>query len=525
MISPNRRFFLKGMGTSLAIPLLPSLLSPREAAAQQAANRRAFIMFSVEQGGIWPQHIFPSSGPDIEQRTYAGRNISRFRLQANQVGDQSVISPVLSASSSQLSASLISKMFSIQGLDIPFYMAHHTGGYLGNFARKDFSDFVKNTAARPTIDQIMARSSAFYGANDPFRHRVMSLSPDLSFDYSNPQSRSGSIQPTSVLSNNPRDLFNQLFPDGGPSSTPPTPEPPPLVVDRVFESYRRLRDSSRISQNDRIRLEDHMQRIDELERSLGSRPAAAGCQSPTLPTGPLAERGMLSVNFNKPHSRDPNSHATYFQHLNDMIVAAVSCGVSRIAVTRILPIFSTFTGDWHQNVAHRADRDVGQQDILYRSYQRVFSDVIVDLANKLNNVQSADGNTLLDDSLLVWNHEFGPITHNSHTIPVIGFGSAGGNIQTGYHVDYRGPNSINNPTGADHLKLFPGLLWHQWLGQVLTAMNIPKSEYEGPENGGYPNFRHVSNANVGRALSEDQAYPESVWQAAGQPLPWIGAGA
>ena len=32
---------------------------------------------------------------------------------------------------------VLGKMTVMRGFDIPFYIGHHTGGHLGNFARKD----------------------------------------------------------------------------------------------------------------------------------------------------------------------------------------------------------------------------------------------------------------------------------------------------------------------------------------------------------------------------------------------------
>ena len=53
----------------------------------------------------------------------------------------------------------------IAGLDVPFYLAHHTGGHLGNFARNDGNGgdgALAQSNPRRTLDQIMAWSNSFY---------------------------------------------------------------------------------------------------------------------------------------------------------------------------------------------------------------------------------------------------------------------------------------------------------------------------------------------------------------------------
>ena len=80
-------------------------------------------------------------------------------------GSDTVLSPVLRAPSSALSAALVAKMNVLWGLDVPFYIAHNTGLHLGNYARNDGNGGdgkAVQAFPRPTIDQIMAWSPSFY---------------------------------------------------------------------------------------------------------------------------------------------------------------------------------------------------------------------------------------------------------------------------------------------------------------------------------------------------------------------------
>lgn len=513
----SRRFFLRGAGATLALPLLPSLLSSREAQAA-LLPRPCYVHYATHHGGIWADRMFPAlPATGVQTLQYAGREVRRFDLRLRQSGGTASLCPVLSASSSTLTDALAAKMLVLRGLDVPWYLAHHTGGHLGNFARNDGNGAegqrAQTQAQRRTIDQVMAWSPAFYGELAGVRERVLVMGSGLSYNHSNPATRTGDIQETALSARSPLALFDKLFPqqDTGPTR--------PLIVDRVYASYRQLRESGRLSLEDRRRLEDHMQRVSELQRRLTT---VVSCTTATRPSGnPYAPLTMWEVADNLPHALDPSSHAGYFRALNDVVTLALSCGVSRIAVMRVDPRFSDFAGDWHQDVAHQAHMPDGmKQALIAQAQQRFFGDVMVDLAAKLDGVAMGDGSTLLDHSLAVWTQESGSITHESQSLPVIAFGRAGGFLRTGQCCDYRNLSAVFTPADAE--KRYAGLLWHQWLGTVLQAMGVPRGEWEvASENGGYPNYK-FAQVNWS-SITTEQAYPESLWSVAGEVLPWLRA--
>lgn len=99
----------------------------------------------------------------------------------------------------------------------------------------------------------------------------------VSFGYSNPSLAAGDIQNIRSAASS-LSLFRTLFiPNDAPSSKHT------FIVDRVMESYRSLRNGNRrLSTDDRRRLDDHMDRLAELQRKLNTEfPAAcAGVDTP-----------------------------------------------------------------------------------------------------------------------------------------------------------------------------------------------------------------------------------------------------
>ena len=93
-------------------------------------------------------------------------------------------------------------------------------------------------------------------------------------------------------------------------------------------------------------------------------------------------------------------HEQVYQAINDVIVAAFMCDTSRIAVANIDEDFSSYVGDWHQDVAHHAvDPDGVKQGIISAAHQLTFDDVFLDLCNKLD-VDDGSGKTYLDSALV-----------------------------------------------------------------------------------------------------------------------------
>jgi hypothetical protein len=511
----SRRQLLRGAaGFSLALPFLPSLLAPTRADAAVSGTRR-FVQFCSSHGGVWGSNMYPADSTLTQSQAYAGRTVRRGNLNVSAQGADSVLSPVLRGPSGSLTQGLASKMNVLRGLDIPFYIAHHTGGHLGNFARNDGNggDGVQMQAfPAPTIDQLMAWSPKFYESLSTVRERSLHVGSGLSFNWSNPQTKSGPIQGI-VGSNDALDLFKRIFVPNDPKNDPNASLPP--VVDRVMEDYKRLREGNRrLSGDDKRRLDDHMQRLAELERRLKARPSCRDVRPVTTDTTAITSQASYPVN--------PGAQGQFYGVLNDVIVAAMLCDTSRIAVVHVNDDFSSYAGDWHQDIAHQAGGSAQAQQILAAAHQQTFARTFLDLAAKLN-VDNGTGRTYLDDSLVVWTQESGEYTHLGQGMPVVTAGSAGGFLRTGNYCDYRSPSMVvSNGESGNATKVYGGLLWHQWLGTALQAMGLSPADYEANGVKGYPARRFVGSGFFG-PMPPSAIYPDALWNVANEVLPFLKA--
>ncbi len=471
----TRRMALRGAaGFTLALPFLPSLAEKDADAAPNDVPRR-FVALSTDHGGVWQSNMHPADSALTDQQNYGGHAVRRGALPLNVANGIASISPVLSGDAGILTPELAAKMNVIRGLDVTFYLAHHRGGHLGNYAENDGNGSDGPTLSpRPTLDQLMAWSDSFYPHLDTILERSLVIGANgMSADYSSPSTRSGPVQ-NITPERNSLVLFNKIF---VPQEDPTEVRAP--IVDRVLEDYRRLRQSNRrMSVDDRRRLDDHVERVAELQRKLNVALSCGDIATPTVSSTSLLGSG---------YGIDPGLQSQFWSLINDVIVAAFACDTTRIATARVADRFSTFSGDWHQDVAHQANAAMAQQQVLADAHQQFFENVYLDLISKLDAVDDGLGNTVLDSTLVQWTQEAGIVTHDPIEMTVVAAGGAGGYFNTGQYVDYRDlnkPAAVGNGQGS-YADSNIGLVYNQWLGNVAQSMGLNPSEYESGSYGGY----------------------------------------
>jgi hypothetical protein len=509
----SRRLVLRGAGGfTLGLPMLPSLLSPKRALGAPAfARPPRFVAITTDHGGIAGPNMYPGAASLTTQtQLFAGHQISSGPLAASRKveGTTASISPVLRAPAALFTEALLGKMNVLRGLDIPFYIAHHSGGHLGNHARNDGNGTdgqMVQAFPFPTIDQVMAWSPAFYTDLGSIKQRalVSGTRGGISWGYSNPAARSGAIQGLRTEASSLA-MFNQIFVPGG--TTPPAAARKP-IVDRVLESYRQLRNgNARLSAADRQRLDDHLARLAELQRRVTavSPVALASCSNVRRP---VADSSAIGYSY-----ADPVKSKAKFQLINDVIVAGFMCGTTRIGLVGVGDTFEAFGGDWHQDVAHKYATT--GEPLLVSGLRNTFEWVFLDLISKLD-VEEVPGSTYLDSALVQWTQESGTATHDSASIPVVTAGSASGYFKTGLHVDYRNQTTRGRVVEYGDWHEYSGLTYNRWLATALSAMGVPRAEFE---RNGVPGYGHPFVSP-----SYAPTYVNGVLQSASDPVPIIKA--
>jgi hypothetical protein len=291
------------------------------------------------------------------------------------------------------------------------------------------------------------------------------------------------------------------------------------VLNRVVEHFNRLTqgsfgDARRLSANDKARLNDHMDMVSDLARRFdGADQIVAKAGGLPAVCDPQAANAGNTDDADDMYSPAYGDLRQWHQDYNAVFAAAIACGASRLATVRVYNTFhqsSNFTVDWeqwHQPIAHRAswtnerwaasaDLPEHPQDTLVTAKNNFYRDAFVDLLDRLDTIDAGDGTALLDQGLVMWTQESGPYTHDNDSMPVITAGSMNGYFNTGHYFDLRNrdasPYSGNSEGNAAlHAQRRPGILYNQWLSNILQSTGMSPSQFQRSHRYGWAGYGHA----------------------------------
>lgn len=497
-----RRLFLRGLGgAALALPFLESL-EPRTARAQATGPKRFIVVksFSTQLVKDWYPR-FEGNGYVLKNARYDGSKADGTTLLTEPIvsGQPYTQAPLTDfQTSSGISGILgeklnpyLPKMNLIRGLDFLPEVNHNYGGLLGNFA--SCTNATPCTAdgldAVPTIDQVLAYSSKFYPQVPVARYLHLSQGVSDSMSYTD-RGTGGAVEQLKARTN-PLDAFNDLFGgatapvDSGGGESSAGNERDALLVDRVMDQYRSLKQSSRLSAADRVKLDQYVNLMAELQAKLSVRPTLS-CTAP-------AEPESLGNNENT----DASDIVRKWDIMLDLVQAGLMCDRTRIvtlAVHKALgpgpdPADTTLTGHYHsENAAggtwHGLAHDWGNENsrrMLAGINRWVAGEFFAKLLEKLDVAEGES--TILDNSFVYWGNELG-FNHLAYSVPCLTAGSAGGAITTGRYLDYidwEGHAYFSQEDG----NVIRGIPHNQFLVSVLQAMGLSPEDYERNGQPGY----------------------------------------
>lgn len=287
----RRRFVSSVAGAGLALPFFELLQPGRARAAEGVAER--FIVFYFPDGVVGPSQTGQPS------QWHCSGSGSDFTLGA-------MLEPL---------GALASECLYFNGVSMgPTDTGNHPGGARKLLTAVDYGN-------GESIDQLLARTA---GSDAPYRHLNLGVmsgqnnpSSDKFISYVSP---GNSVAPQ----DDPRAAFDLLFGDFVPGGGQPTgPDPTKVtVIDSVLDDMHRLRDQ--LGEVDKPKLDLHLESLREVEdRIKGAGGALPSCDEPGLDTTGL------------PSEQDPYDPSTYpalLRAQTDLMVLAMSCGLSRVGV-------------------------------------------------------------------------------------------------------------------------------------------------------------------------------------------------
>jgi hypothetical protein len=238
----------------------------------------------------------------------------------------------------------------------------------------------------------------------------------------------------------PQELFDRVFKDENAGLTPEQialrNDQRKSVLDRVNADLQRL--NGLVPASQKPKLESHLASIQELEKSLqgstGGMPMAA-CEKPTLQQPGAGMQGATV---------DEAAHLTLSQNHLNIIKTAFQCDLTRVATFTFAHGNSELRwpmidgqvekANGHHSTSHDLNAIPDQSRI-----DQVYSEQLAKLLTSMQAVQESNGNTLLENTLVVY---FNEVSHgNEHTIdrmPVLLIGGKQLGLQVGQRLKYGG---------------------------------------------------------------------------------------
>jgi hypothetical protein len=242
----------------------------------------------------------------------------------------------------------------------------------------------------------------------------------------------------------PKDVFSALF--GGAMPEPGGETDPQLarlwaqrksVFDANNAETQRL--SALVGKEDRLKLEQHLAAMRDVEQRLVGMPGA-GMGTGAVCTPPTMSAVDLGVD-------DQYLQAGRLQM--DLAAAALACDQTRLMTfqwsyseSEHLFQFLKINGN-HHAISHDFSASGANYD-AYNAIQTWYAEQLAYFLGKLDSYQEGE-RTLLDNTLVLWATEIGESTqHDLTMMPYVLAGSAGGAIQAGRYLDFSSKRRDNN---------------------------------------------------------------------------------
>lgn len=458
------------------MPFLVSLL-PREAWAQTAPLARRYIsLFSDFDYGSH-KNWFPSiQSPPQQLVSPDGDRTLRYAALKSYL--PSATSPLSTVFGSHLNQHL-NQINLLRGLDQSTRIGHGNAHILGNMRATDGHDTeaVKLLALR-TIDQVIRDNT-----------RVNSINKDVAI-FSNGFSRSwrqsaNGIVNAPVVARDPAGAYNYLFNAGQLPETggQTIVHPRASQLNGVMEDYRAVRGGRQISAADKITLDNVLDKLSDVQKVLSGQ---------TSVTGSCRYKSISTVADGNSWSR---STAT-LKAFADVITAAVMCDVTRVfhipfnldtGVYDVNP-----TADFHQGHSH-VPWEVFNGKPNWQYMGEIQNEMVKNFLKPLLDglagaVDPANGKSYLYNSLVHYTAECGQV-HGLNSQPCFLAGNAGGNLTSGYYLDYSDPSRphtwvadtfVTDKTAPQYANEFVGVPYNRAFNTILQGMGLTPQEYENP---------------------------------------------
>ncbi len=409
----SRRFFLRGLGTAMALPALEAML-PTSAMAKVGTKIPLRMGFAyVPNGAIMPEWT------------------------PNELGSQFALSPTL-----QPLAGVRDKLQVMGGLDHAKAAANGDGA--GDHARAN-ATFLTGCQAKKTAGaDIRIGISVDQVAAAKIGHLTKLPSLELSCDKSRRSGKCDSGYSCAYQYNlswkneslpmapeaNPRLVFDRLFGNGMPreesESQTRRQRHERSILDFALEDANRLQ--RKLGYTDRMKVEEYLQAVRDLEKRIEK-----------------SEKGEKNAAPRPKYSRPEGIPADYGEHISmmfDLMMLAFQTDTTRISTFLLAHDGSNRSfkhigvSEGHHSLSHHRndEKKIAKLAKIDRFYVQQFASFL----KKLKNAREVDGSSLLDHCMIVYGSGISDGNrHNHHDLPALLAGGSAAGLKVGRHASFK----------------------------------------------------------------------------------------
>ena len=422
-----RRMFLKGAGTTLALPLLDAMIPAFARGADTGA--RPVTRLST---------VFVPNGRIMQKWTPTGEGAA-FKF-----------GPTL-----EPLAAFRENLLVLSGLNIK--AADPVGNEPGGVHARPAAAFLTGIHPKPggavgaSIDQIVAKE---YGKQTQLASLELGVdSPEIASDdgaysayYMNTISWRTGTSPL-PMEINPRSVFERMFGDSDSTSAPERMRRVARqrsILDSVNEGVARL--TNGVGSSDRSKINEYLSAIRDIERRIQ---VAENTSDKMASSEQEVMERPVGI---------PTTFAEHAKLMFDLQVIAFQSDLTRVTTFMMgreqtdRPYREIGIGDGHHPLSHH--KEVAETMAMVQQIDRYQTEVFSYFMEKMRDTPDGDG-SLLDHSVILFGSSLSDANYHIHNnVPIVVAGGAAGQIKGGRHIKYDGqPLSNLHMTVLDLLKV------------------------------------------------------------------------
>jgi len=395
-----RRTFLRGVGTTMALPLLESMVPAFTALAQTPANPPMRFGAVYVPNGATMKHWMPETTGTLDFKPIL-KPLEPFRDRMNLYGNLSRAG----------------------GKSVTDHAVSSAGWLSGAVARQTEAEDIK---VGISIDQVLAKNigqdtqlPSIELATEDFSGYVGGCVPGYSCAYMNTISWASETAPQ-PMETNPRTAFERMFGRASNSAERAARiREDRSILDSIVDEAQSLQ--RRVGPRDRARLSDYLDHVREIERRIQRTEAQN------------AKRVEIDAPLGVPETFD--AHASMMFDLlavgyQSDVTRVFSFMMSREASQRTYPELNI--PQTHHDVSHHG----GNADNMERhaKVNAYYAQLFAKFVEKLQSIPEGDG-SVLDHSLIFYGGGMSDgQAHSPYPLPLVSLGGASGKVKGGRHL-------------------------------------------------------------------------------------------